>query len=178
MRPKSNRPPDLPTHCDGCQAKFSISHALDSKYGRIVTACHNVLCDGVADLSRKDFTPSHMRNNPLIYSGRAAKRTKATPAGARRNTYHAVAPPLEVTEQKGYLMTITSSSKVHIVFTTWGSVTPTPSGTGQRTQRGACRRRKGGRSGYTWRHASISADTPHPFSPRCINCWRWRQRQP
>ena len=21
-------PPDLPTHCDGCQAKFSISHAL------------------------------------------------------------------------------------------------------------------------------------------------------
>ena len=21
-------PPDLPTHCDGCQSKFSISHAL------------------------------------------------------------------------------------------------------------------------------------------------------
>ena len=26
-------PPDLPTHCDGCQAKFSISHALDFKKG-------------------------------------------------------------------------------------------------------------------------------------------------
>ena len=22
-------PPDLPSHCDGCDAKFSISHALD-----------------------------------------------------------------------------------------------------------------------------------------------------
>ena len=26
-------PSDLPTHCDGCQAKFSISHALDCKKG-------------------------------------------------------------------------------------------------------------------------------------------------
>ena len=26
-------PPDLPTHCNGCQAKFCISHALDYKKG-------------------------------------------------------------------------------------------------------------------------------------------------
>ena len=59
-------PPDLPTHCDGCQAKFSISHALDCKKGGLVTACHNELRDGVADLAGKSFTPSHVRDDPLI----------------------------------------------------------------------------------------------------------------
>ena len=47
--------PDLPTHCDGCQAKFSISHALDCKKVGLVTVHHNELRDGVADLAGKDF---------------------------------------------------------------------------------------------------------------------------
>ena len=34
-------PPDLPTHCNICHAKFSISHALDCKRGGLVTARHN-----------------------------------------------------------------------------------------------------------------------------------------
>ena len=44
------KPPDLPTHCDGCQAKFSISHTLDCKKGGLVTARHNEIRDGVEDL--------------------------------------------------------------------------------------------------------------------------------
>ena len=44
-------------------------------------ACHNELHDGVADLAGKVFTPSRVRDDPLIYSGRALKRAKATPAG-------------------------------------------------------------------------------------------------
>ena len=59
-------PPDLPTHYDGCKAKFSISHALDCKKGSLVTARHNELRDRVADLARKAFTPSHVRDDPLI----------------------------------------------------------------------------------------------------------------
>ena len=62
-------PQDLFTYCDGCQAKFSISHAPDCKKGGLVTARHNELRDRVADLSVKDFTPSHVRDDPLIYSG-------------------------------------------------------------------------------------------------------------
>ena len=65
---------------------------------------HNELCDWVADLAGKAFTPSHVHNDPLIYSGRAVKRTKATPAGARGNKDHAVALPPEVTEEKGDLL--------------------------------------------------------------------------
>ena len=52
----------------------------------------------------KAFTPSHVRNNPLVYSGRVVKRTKATPAGDSGNKDHALVPPLEVTEQKGDLL--------------------------------------------------------------------------
>ena len=59
-------PPDRPTYCDGCQAKFSISHAFECKKGGLVTACHNELCDGVADLAGKAFTPFHVRDEPLI----------------------------------------------------------------------------------------------------------------
>ena len=74
-------PKKCPKYCDGCQAKFSISHALDCKKGGLVTACHNRLRGGVADLARKAFTPSHVRNDLLIYSGRAVRRTNPTPAG-------------------------------------------------------------------------------------------------
>ena len=58
--------PDLPTYYDGCNTKFSICHALDCKRGGLVTACHNELCDGVSDLAGKSFTPSHVRDDPLI----------------------------------------------------------------------------------------------------------------
>ena len=62
-------PPDRPTYCDGCKARFSTSHALDCKKGGLVTARHNDIRDGVADLAGKAFTPSHVRDDPLIYSG-------------------------------------------------------------------------------------------------------------
>ena len=88
---------DLPTHCDGCQAKFSISHTLDCKKDGLVTACHNNLHDGVADLSGKAFTPSHVRNDPFIYSVCAVKRTKDAPARAGGTTKHAVVQPSDFT---------------------------------------------------------------------------------
>ena len=45
------------------------------------------------------FTPSHVRDDPLIYSGRAVKRTKSTQDRASVIKDHAVVPPPEVTEQ-------------------------------------------------------------------------------
>ena len=95
---------DLPTHCDSCHAKFLISHALDCKKVGLFTARHNELRYRVADLASKALTPSHVRNNPLIQSGRAVKRTKATPAGDSGKNDQAGAPPPEVTEKKGDLL--------------------------------------------------------------------------
>ena len=77
-------PPDLPKYCNGCEARFSISHALDCKKGGLVMERHFDICDGVADLAGKAFTPSHVRDDPLIYSGRAMSRTKLMPAGSTK----------------------------------------------------------------------------------------------
>ena len=85
-------PPDLPKYCAGCQARFLVSHALECKKGGLVTAHHNELCDRVAYMAGKAFTPSYVRNNPHIYSGRAMKRTKSTPAGSNKTSEHPTAP--------------------------------------------------------------------------------------
>ena len=98
-------PPDLPKYYDGCEAQFSISHDLDCKKGGLVTAHHNELHDGVADLAGKAFTSSHVRDDPLIYSGRDVSRTKPTPAGSTKPNPTGESPAApEVTEQKGELL--------------------------------------------------------------------------
>ena len=76
-------PPDPPKYCDGCNAKLTIFHALDCNKGRLVTAPHNELQDRVADLAGKYFTPSHVRDNLLIFAGCAVKRPKANTARTR-----------------------------------------------------------------------------------------------
>ena len=86
-------PPDPPKHCDGGNAKSSICHALDCKRGGLVTARHNELRDGVADLASRAFTHSHVRNDPLIYQGCAVTRTKFHPAGPRDSTTSGTSPP-------------------------------------------------------------------------------------
>ena len=96
-------PSDLPKYCDGCNARFSICHDLDCKRGGLVTARHNELRDGVADLAGKAFTPSHVRNDPLIYQGWAVKSPKAKPARSSGSNKPMDTPP-EATEQKGDLL--------------------------------------------------------------------------
>ena len=81
-----------------------FSQALDCKKGVLVTACHNEIRDRVVHLARKAFTPSHVRNDPLIYSGPTVKRTKATTDSIAEKKYQVGVPPLDVTEQKGNLL--------------------------------------------------------------------------
>ena len=66
-------PPDPPSTCDGCGAGLSINHALDCNKGGLVPTCHSELCDSVVDPLGKYFTPSHVRNDLLIYPGCAAR---------------------------------------------------------------------------------------------------------
>ena len=72
-------PPDLPDHCDGCGAVFSIFQALDCNKGSLITARHNEICDGVYDLAVKAFTPPHMCDYPKKITGRSVRGGKAKP---------------------------------------------------------------------------------------------------
>ena len=88
-------PPNLPHYCDGRNAKFSICHALDCKRVGIFTARHNALRNRVAELAGKAFTPSHVRDNSLIFTCCSVKRPKENPASTTDTTVLDNSPPLE-----------------------------------------------------------------------------------
>ena len=71
------KPPDLPTHCDGCLAKFDMCHALQCKKGGLVIMRHNKIKDELCDLLTKALVPSAVRDKPRINPCRPAAMTPA-----------------------------------------------------------------------------------------------------
>ena len=65
-------PPNLPTHCDGCGAKFSIAHGLECKKGGLVIQRHDKIKFELQDLATRALIPYVVRNEPQIYLGRGA----------------------------------------------------------------------------------------------------------
>jgi hypothetical protein len=61
------RPPDLPSHCDGCLVKFDICHALQCKKGGLVIMRHNKIKDKLCDLLSKALVPSAVHDKLIIY---------------------------------------------------------------------------------------------------------------
>ena len=59
-------PLNLHSHCDGCGAKFSITHALSCKVGGLVHMQHNKVKEELAQLCAKAFSPSAVRDEPKI----------------------------------------------------------------------------------------------------------------
>ena len=59
-------PLNLNTHCDGCGAKFSITHALSCKVGGLVHLRHNEVKEELALLCSQAFSPSAVRDEPMI----------------------------------------------------------------------------------------------------------------
>ena len=62
---------------------------------------HNNLRDGVAGLAGKSFTPTHVRDDHLIFSGCDVKMPKSKMARSKDTSS---TPTLDATEQKGYLL--------------------------------------------------------------------------
>ena len=67
-------------------------------------ACHNNIRDRVADLSGKDITPTHVRDDPIIFAGCAVKRPIENPVRPKATKSTPATPPLETTENKGDLL--------------------------------------------------------------------------
>jgi hypothetical protein len=51
-------PGDLPSHCDGCGAKFDVRHALECKVGGLIILRHNEINEELCDLASKALAPS------------------------------------------------------------------------------------------------------------------------
>ena len=73
-------PPDLPTHCDGCNKKFSVRHVLECKKGGLIISCHNEIHDEICDLAAQAFTPSSVRDEPKIHLSRSKEAINAMEA--------------------------------------------------------------------------------------------------
>ncbi len=72
-------PPDLPACCDGCEAHFTLQHALGCKKGGLVIFCHNEIRDELVHLAGKALTPSAIRDEPLIRPCRNADKENTCP---------------------------------------------------------------------------------------------------
>ena len=66
-------PPNLPTHCDGCGAKFSMAHGLECKKGGLVIQRHDEIKFELQDLAARALIPSVVRDEPQIYQGLAQR---------------------------------------------------------------------------------------------------------
>ena len=54
------------THCDGCGVKFTPSHALSCKVGGLIHMRHDESRDAIGVLASQGFTPSNVRDEPII----------------------------------------------------------------------------------------------------------------
>ena len=65
-------PSNLPTHCDGFGARFSVAHGLECKKGELVIQRHDEIKFELQDLATRARIPSVVRDEPQIYPGRSA----------------------------------------------------------------------------------------------------------
>ena len=65
-------PPNIPTYCDSCRARFSVAHGLDCKKGGLVIQRHCEIKFKLQDLAARALIPSVVRDEPQIYPGRSA----------------------------------------------------------------------------------------------------------
>ena len=66
----------LPSVCDGCGAPFSIEHALDCRFGGLVTRRHNEVRDAFGDLASLVWAP--VVKEPVVRDGSAGADTLIT----------------------------------------------------------------------------------------------------
>lgn len=67
---------DTPLQHDGCTAKFSVSHSLACKVGRLIKSRHDESRDTLACMACAGFQPSNACDEPIIHSCRTTNELK------------------------------------------------------------------------------------------------------
>ena len=73
-------PPDLQPLCDGCGAKFSVTHSQECKKGGLIHLRHDEIKGAITHLASKAFSPSSIRDEPKIHQGRPVETDAAAAA--------------------------------------------------------------------------------------------------
>ena len=63
------QPGHLQSHCDGCQQRNSVEHALSCKKGGLIRLRHNELMAEWHQLCATAFSPTAVTDEPLIHTG-------------------------------------------------------------------------------------------------------------
>ena len=74
----------LPSHCDGCGQRCSVTHALECRKGGNIIARHNDVKYAVSELAIKAICPTAVRDEPLINPCRPATQQVAPTQPATR----------------------------------------------------------------------------------------------
>ena len=65
--------PNLPQHCDGCSAGFSIEHALSCKKGGLVFVRHNAVRDKAGALAELALPKTRVLYESFIFHGASTR---------------------------------------------------------------------------------------------------------
>ena len=72
---------DIQTQCDGCTAKFSVSHSLSYKVGSLIKIRYNESRDTIECMAYTSFQPLNICNEPIIYPCHVINELKDTTSG-------------------------------------------------------------------------------------------------
>ena len=79
-------PHHLPSTCDGCQSRFSVSHAFICRTGGLILRRHNEVASEWGQLCCRALSDNNVSDEPLIHSSRIVQGSQLPlpTAGARR----------------------------------------------------------------------------------------------
>ena len=70
-------PLDFNTHCNGCEEKFTVQHALTCKVQGLISMRHNEVKEELTSLCTKALNPSVVQGEPLIIPSKETIITEA-----------------------------------------------------------------------------------------------------
>lgn len=97
-------PPNLASVCDGCGARFTLSHALTCKHGRLIIRRHNEIRDTLGTLALQAFGKGAVRKEPLLSHPLHRETSTAVPIHTT---------PTRAARQSPHLRTLATSTFLH-----------------------------------------------------------------